>query len=829
MQNNTDSMNKTKEIPEVSAKESIKETAANDVHEDQQSLFDAEDAFSESMLVEKDTVEINSSDAKDNSYDGGTTTVFEFPEEKQEKKDVSMKELQDSAKNYYDATHSESIDEKVNELCKLADKGFYEESDEEDSFAVEKSEVVIDEKKKKHDKKRKLRRRGVILDDDIEMLSGGIVSNIPSEENISEDVKTWNPEAENDDEETNEEPMLSEEQGVEYKNPLGTSDELEDDSEENEEDRLIKALGGPKNHFKTFETVFGSDEPDVEYTDRNQEPAILKDLRKGAIFSALSVVLTFLATVACFYFEFAAGTKLAHPAFFEAGKFGVTYSMCMLQLMFVCIIFNFDGIKRAFRGLRPTKPSAEGFCAAAVVVCTLHSVLSAILVSDSPELKSFCSVGCFSLLFLSVNSFIKAQTTLSSFCIAASKAQKLSSEELGENSGEAKAFEKYLDSETTVFAVGKSDFVSGFFKKCITVPKASKNTFKLVLFAFVAALLTGVVCGVLKNVYFGVCAFTTVCLAAFPVNALISTALPFFAASSRVKKNQTAFIGEAACDAYESAGVISFSDTEVFPAKSVKVSSIRTYGDNRIDKVILYMAKIFDIVEGPLSYVFANSVQSLDDKGVNVYISEHFSDGISAKIDGRDVLVGTDNFMRLYDIDTPIDNIDESFTRSLGSIMYMSVDGKLAAKFYIKYTMSRSFEPILRAFYDAGICVGIKTSDPCITNEILCGNLKGSNYPVSVIRKQNDKQPVKDSVKSTESAIISLSGTHNFLKGFIKLDNLRNVYRSNTIISIFSVVVGVLLSVFMNITGFFEIGIASLAIFQMVWCVPTVIFSLLSK
>ena len=57
------------------------------------------------------------------------------------------------------------------------------------------------------------------------------------------------------------------------------------------------------------------------------------------------------------FFELASGTKLAHPAIFEAGKFGVTYVMCMLQLLFITVIFNLDGIKRAFRGLRPKKPS----------------------------------------------------------------------------------------------------------------------------------------------------------------------------------------------------------------------------------------------------------------------------------------------------------------------------------------------------------------------------------------------------------------------------------------------------------------------------------------
>ena len=835
MQNITDENDKTKEVPVFSSSAKQEKNTNPDVHEDQQSMFDEGEIFSESMLVEKDELQIDSS--TEIIEDVASTTIFDIPERDES---VSVKDLQDTAKSYYDATHSESIEDKVNELCRLADEGFYDEYTLSDELDVEKEEIVVDDEKKKK-KEKKLRRRGFISNDDMEMLADTAAISAVSHAEYEPIVPTEEFEdqlnEENEAFEEEEAYAVSETEtfsgdGQWHDNPLGDLDDEEDDEDGDvtEEDKmLIKALGGNKKHIITFESVFGDDEPDVEYTDRNQEPTILKDLRKNAILSAFSVLLTLIASVVCFYFEIAAGTQMPHPAIFEAGKFGVAYSMSMLQIMFLCVIFNLEGMKRAFKGLRPKKASAEGFAAVSVIVCTLHSVLSAILMSDNPGLKSFCSAGCLSLFVLSVNTFIKSQTTLASFCIAASKSLKISSSPLDNQSQEAAPFEKYIDKDTTLFAVEKHDFVSGFFKKCIAVPKASKNTVKVILWVFVASLVTAVACSIMKDVYSGICAFATVCLAAFPVNALISTALPFFAASSKAKKTQTAFIGEAACDAYETTAAVYFDDTEVFPQKSVKVSSIRTYSDNRIDKVILYMARIFDKVEGPLSYVFANSVQTLESHDADVRICECFADGISAKIDSKEVLVGTENFMKLYDFETPLDNIDESFTRSLGSIMYMAVDGVLAAKFYIKYTMSRTFEPVLRSFYDAGICVGIRTADPCITNEILCGNLKGSNYPVSVIRKNMDKSAENAEKSQTEGAVICLSGVHNFLKGFIRLDNLRNVYRSNTIISVFAAVTGILAAAALNVTGIMEVSVMLITMFQLVWCIPTVLFSLLSK
>lgn len=804
MQNNTnDQMNKTKEIPDVSTAK-----AENDVISNQQSLFDESDAFSEAMVVEKDTLKISSEDVPESS-------------------EFSAKELQGTAKDYYDATHSDSIEDKIGELRRLADEGF-----EETNSYTDIEEILSDNPKdKKKDKKnKKKKKRGYVSDDDIEMLMG---KNPQPEYEPEEDdvVKVFGADDEGEQEDNAldvsalaESAVVAQDGSVEYTNPFGTEEE------ETEEDKLIKALGGTGKHFKTFEAVFGDDdEPEEEYTDRSQEGEILAKLRKNAIFSAVSVLLTLIVSALCIYFEIAAGTKLAHPEFFEPGKFGVTYAMSMLQLMFLGVIFNFEGVKRAFRGLRPKKPSGEGFCAVVLSVCTLHSVLSCIVAHDSSSLVSLCSAGCVALIMLSVNSFVKAYTSLTAFCVAASKHPKYSSCDLQKDSLEAAAFEKYLENDTTIFTVEKSDFVKNFFKKTSIAPAASKGTFKMCVAVVAIAVVAGVVCGIFSTAYTGIVTFTTICLAALPVNALLSTALPFLFASMKAKRTQTAYIGEAACDAYENTGVVSFDDTEVFPAKSVKVSSIRTYGENRIDKVILYMAKIFDKIPGPLSYVFSNSVQSIDDYTLGAQIVEHFSEGISARIDGKEIFVGTSEFMKLYDIETPLDNIDESFTMSLGSIMYMSVDGALAAKFYIKYAMNRNFEALLHAFYDAGICVGIKTLDPCITNELVCGNLKGSNYPVSVIKTHSRNTDAFTVNEDTDGTIISLSGVHNFLKGFIRLDNLRNVYRSNTLISVFSMVIGIALALFFNISGVAAIGALFVIVFQLLWCVPTILLSIFSK
>ncbi len=712
--------------------------------------------------------------------DANATAIFSFADElpegsEVESEGVSISDIQDTAKSYYNENHDSTLDDKVDNLLKLASTGFEEEKTEP---YVEHTNLGLEVPDEEQDtsKKKKRKRKEVVSNEDMEMLGS-----------------------------------LS--QG------------------EQDDDSLSVGIGKADALGKKYEEMLDDNEPDVEYTDKAQEKAIISSLRKNAISAFIGVILSLAAFAACLYFETAAGSGRWHPAIFEPGRYGLVYAMSMLQIMFISVMFNLDGVIRGFKGLTKAKARPESIAVMTTIICTLHVIAGVTFASHKAELKTYCSVGCFALVLLAVNSFIKAYTALSSFCIAASKMPKYTTCELDATSPEAAAFAKYLEEDTTIFTVEKTDFISGFFKKNYACPEASKSSFGIYITSLVAGFVCAIASALLtQNAYTAISTGCAVSLAALPANLLISTALPFFIASLKSARTKTAFIGEAACDMYTNAGILSFDDSEVFPPKGVKVSSIRTYGDTRIDKVIIYMARIFNKLEGPLSYIFDRSVQDSGENIGDAEIISRTSDGIKVKIDDKEILLGTSSYLKLYDIHTPIDNIDESFLQSLGSIIYMATGSSLSAKFYIKYSMNQSFEKILRSLYDSGICAGVKTIDPCINNQLINGNLRGSGYPVSVIKRDEagiDSQVVRNELPGS---IISLTGTHNFLKGFIRLDALRNTYRSNSLIGRISAIIGIIVAGALTLTG--AVSILSPTFFLvlgLLWCVPTVVLSLLTK
>lgn len=567
---------------------------------------------------------------------------------------------------------------------------------------------------------------------------------------------------------------------------------------------------------------------DFEYNDSLQSAELFRSFRKSALVSSISVILTLIFSLLCLWIESGHGAGLPFAEKMRPEYFGRVYAMVSLQMLAFCVMFNLDGFARGLRKLSLRKAAPEAVAVLAVGVCIIHTIYTAVSAYNSINYKTFCFAGCFITLLLSLNTFVKAYTRFKSFAMVLSKKPKLTTVKLDALSEENSVFAKYLSEESDVLSVSKTENIGSFVKNSYTVPKAVSGCNVLVYLVLILSLVTAVAKLVLFNsdVYEAVTNGVSVFMFSAPVTFLLAVALPYFITSARVAKLRNSIIGEAACDTFENAGVISFDDTEVFPPKTVKVTSIKTYNDNRIDKVIVYMAKIFEKLGGPLSHVFASSVQGGAGDSSGVMVLESSRDGVHLTVDGDDILVGNGNYLRLFDIDAPIDESDESETRSLTSIIYLVSGGQLAAKFYIKYTLNRKFETVLKGLYDAGVCCGVRTSDPGVDNQLIEGNLKNANYPISVIHK-----PLKDIGRTEETsngALIGLSSIHNYLRSFIMLDKLRSTYRTNTVFSILGTVLGLAVSMVLVFMGI-DIKMWTLILFYILCMIPQLLLSFFRK
>ena len=163
------------------------EEKISEVLENQGSLFDNDEIFTEAMVVEKEQINIDSSvkeENKDSKDSNGDTAIFTFAKDNIQNTEISHEELtvsdiESSAKEYYNANHAGDIEDKVRELCNLANTEFADKTSENEAqtfeeFSQDDADTFAydEEQKNKKDKdKKKKKKHGYVSNDDMLLLS----------------------------------------------------------------------------------------------------------------------------------------------------------------------------------------------------------------------------------------------------------------------------------------------------------------------------------------------------------------------------------------------------------------------------------------------------------------------------------------------------------------------------------------------------------------------------------------------------------------------------------------------------------------------------------
>ncbi|MBQ3865444.1 MAG: hypothetical protein II776_00975, partial [Clostridia bacterium] len=561
-----------------------------------------------------------------------------------------------------------------------------------------------------------------------------------------------------------------------------------------------------------------------EYTSREQYDEFAEHLRNKNFRSLINCVWLFLLFGLVLYLESATFSKIYHPEFLTpGGTWGVIYLLVDVQLIFVSALFQLptlgSGIKRLFSG----KPDRNSLSFLSLALAAIHAILLIVFPAESFPL--FGSVALLIAFLNGVAEYLDNKRLYRTFRIAASGHTKYVGEEVAGDSAENEAFRELLPGEQKIYTVQRAEFVEDFFKRAEQTPRAQKIYIWTILLSFLLSAAFAVYHylqepGVAPTVN----AFMTASFMTLPLCGVFTLTLPQAHAARKAEKRDAAIISMAEAEECARASVVSFTDKEIFPAKYVKVTTIRTYGQTRIDKAILYAAMIFQKLGGPLSQVFKKTIS-----GVVEEIPEDFdfqeitADGMCAKLEGKDVFVGNKDYMLSYDFGYPKDTMDEEFEDHSGKIMYMVIGAELAAKFYIRYSVSSRFKKTLVSLYKSGICPAVKTCDPNIDTNLLQNLLKSDKIPAGVI-KTTDAMKDAPVLDVSRSGVVCTSSIAGLLQTFVLCSSMKNLVRNNAVIKILSLLVGAGVVAFLYFTGnMAKMSTVFALIYQLLWLLPVFI------
>ncbi|MBR7165466.1 MAG: hypothetical protein IKD18_04220, partial [Clostridia bacterium] len=473
-----------------------------------------------------------------------------------------------------------------------------------------------------------------------------------------------------------------------------------------------------------------------EFTSQEEYDEFAEHLRGKNYKSMCTGLWTFLLFLALLYLESATFSGLYHPEALKPGGLynSVIYLLVDIWLVLITAIVALPVVGLGFKGLFRGKPNRNSITALLVLFSLAHPTL--LLFTGVQEYPLFGALTALFIFIGSIANFLESKRIYRTFRICGRRGDKLVSTELSGDCPEAEAFREQLEGEPKFYSVHKASFIDGFFRRVEEPGRSARSFGTTMILAFLASVgFAAFSYWKEPDVSLTANRFMMMAMMTFPLSGIFTVALPFSHLSKKAEKTECAIISAAEADAHSACDVVSFTDKEIFPPKNVKLTTIRTYGKTRIDKAILYAAMIFQKLGGPLSEVFKKTIS-----GVFTEISEDFefleitADGMCAKIDGKDIFVGNKNYLLSYDFGYTKDSMDEDFESKSGKIMYMVIGSELAAKFYIRYSMSKRFRATILSLFKCGICPAVKTCDPNIDGDLFRTLLQNDKIPAGIIK-----------------------------------------------------------------------------------------------
>lgn len=542
--------------------------------------------------------------------------------------------------------------------------------------------------------------------------------------------------------------------------------------------------------------------------------------------NALSMFAMIAVCIVLFFYENIGIFGGQLPEIFSPKYYPVVNVMAGLQVLFIGFAVLYKSVISGFKSLVEKKPTVESFLPVMLMFAVIYSVLSCFFTVGAP-IVGFNFPIALSLLFYVIGKRLDLRREIMTFKIISSKRGKFALEKLDiiDAELETKAFDKFLPSQPEIFRINKTSFIDGYFTRT-----KAYSSIKTTLMGFIPATIVSSVLGIIIGAVasgtfhdaimtgYGAFVFCT------PLTVFMAFSLPMFRSSKVSYDNNSAIVGESSLDEYTSASSISFDDREVFPSAGVKLRSIKVFGSGRLDNAIYYMASVYAHIGGPLSDVLNVATADIG-RSKNSEILNIETDGIEAVVDGHHLYAGRADYLRHNGYLPVTDPEDEEIEGGDICITFLVCDDEVIAKFYTRYRIDPEFQNTLKSMYRSGICVGIKTVDPNINDEMLGTRIRLTKYPVRVL-KYNDLNDRSRGSDRTDSGIVSKKSVKALLKAFTLCDKTKHITKTNLLICALAVVIGLCITAAVAfISTVSAVSSVYVALFQIFFMIPVYLIS----
>lgn len=483
--------------------------------------------------------------------------------------------------------------------------------------------------------------------------------------------------------------------------------------------------------------------------------------------------------------------------------------VCLMMQLTVMLI-GLDVITNGFFNLVRRTPGLESLVFLNCVFSALDAVVLAITGSDAVGLP-FCAVSAFSVaccLWSALNTCRGFKSTFRTLAV-------------DKDPYTVSADSEVVKDSITVLK-SKRD-TAGFIHRSEEAGPADTIYAALAPYLIAASVILGLLATILSGNYANILhMFAAVTAPCAPFAALAAFAIPFRTAARKLARTGSAIAGwSGASDIGRSKHLI-VTDKDLFTARNISIEDIRILDGAFPDKVISYTGSVIVASGSCLATAFTDLMQR---NNCTLMPVESFtcneSGGLSALVNGEEVLVGSSAFMNLKGVHLPQQ-------LSAKNVVFTSINGLFVASFKIKYVPVQSVQNALFALLRTKIAPIFAVRDFNITPLMLGQKFKMSTdgFDFPAYRKRYAMSAAEPSDYTQTAGIVARDG----LGPLVSVANLgRQLYstvRICVILALLCTVIGVVLMFALCAIGAFDSAtVGNLFVYMGLWLVPVILLN----
>lgn len=415
------------------------------------------------------------------------------------------------------------------------------------------------------------------------------------------------------------------------------------------------------------------------------------------------------------------------PDMFLPDKAPAMYLSINLALCGFCAGLCYRVIFGGFASLlkRPDGDSAIAVATAAALL-QMAAELIFYLVSRQPVCRVFGAPVTLALLLNDIGLLLMARRVARNFRFVAVRGVKSAARMLG---SDIKQFDELRHADrrqrSNVAYCVRAKFLSDYLRHAYEEDFCEQMFRRLTPFIIIPAALAAVVGGITgaaeAGIWSAVYCFVAVLVVGIPASRMFCLNLPLSRVTERLLRRGAMLNGWAGVDEFGRTDTLAVSSDVLFPEGSVRLLSLKAFGEEPLARSVQYAASVVLAAGGPLAQVFDQLLEGRRDRVLPAEGIDYENEmGVSGFVESLPVLVGNRMMLKTHGCAMPSKDYEHLLTGGDNrNLVYIAISGVPCAVMLVKYSADGDTIHSVQRMVESGVSMVVYTCDANVTAKML--------------------------------------------------------------------------------------------------------------